>query len=190
MRIATWNLERPRPRSWKRLPRQRERMAAVGADIWVLTETRASVSPGEGFDGVHAPPHPVRRVDPDERWVSIWSRWPLRPTGLPPDPRGAASAIIATPVGDVVVYGTHRGRALLTTALDEADLTCVTAEDVVTTGKLHDAHLVDHISVCRRWASETDITLHCWERTDSDGVQLSDHPTVAIDLDVRTRRPS
>jgi hypothetical protein len=43
-------------------------MDEVAADIWVLTETRASVSPGEGFQAVHCPPHPTRREDPDERW--------------------------------------------------------------------------------------------------------------------------
>lgn len=106
MRIATWNLERPSLRSWKRLPRQRERMATIDADIWALTETRASISPDDGYYGLHAPPHPARRPDADERWVSIWSRWPLRPTGLPPDPRGAVSAIIDSPDGELLVYGT------------------------------------------------------------------------------------
>lgn len=38
--------------------------------------------------------------------MSIWSRRPLRPTGLPPDPRGAISALVDAPDGPVVVYGT------------------------------------------------------------------------------------
>lgn len=67
VRIATWNLERPSPRSWKRLPRQRNRMSRVDADVWVLTETRASIAPADGYHGVHAPPHPLRRSDTDER---------------------------------------------------------------------------------------------------------------------------
>jgi hypothetical protein len=61
VRIATWNLERPSLRSWKRLPRQRTRMAEIDADIWILTETRASISPAEGYHGLHSPPHPLRR---------------------------------------------------------------------------------------------------------------------------------
>ena len=248
MRIATWNLERPRPRSWKRLPRQKARMGAVDADIWVLTETRASIAPAQGYHGLHTPPAP-RRPDPDERWVSIWSRWPMRPTGLPPDPRGAVSAIVRTPDGPLLVYGTvlpwandkgddgdarmwqvhyqqielqsqdwqalrrryptvplvvagdynqdrdgsgwygtHHGRQLLTDALDTAGLNCVTAEDVVATGKLRDTHLVDHISICRDWAHHLDVDLHCYEHTDTDGTHLSDHPTVAIDL--RPARPA
>jgi hypothetical protein len=62
------------------------------------------------------------------------------------------------------------------------DLACVTAEDVVATDKLHEAHLVDHIAISRRWADKADAHLHCWERTDTDGTRLSDHPTVAIDV--------
>jgi endonuclease/exonuclease/phosphatase family metal-dependent hydrolase len=243
VRIATWNLERPSPRSWKRLPRQRARMAAVDADVWVLTETRASVSPSESYYGVHVPPHPTRRPDIDERWVSIWSRWPLRPAGLPPDPRGSLSAVVERPAGDLIIYGTvlpwandrgdgrrarmwerhyeeierqsrewtelqrmhpgtplvvagdfnqdrdgpgwygtHRGRELLTEALEVADLECVTAEDVVAGGKLERSHLVDHIALSRTWVERSAVTLRCWEMTDEDGTRLSDHPTVAIDI--------
>lgn len=244
MRIATWNLERPSPRSWKRLPRQRARMADVDAGIWVLTETRASICPAEGYHGVHAPPHPLRRPDPDERWVSIWSRWRLEATGLAPDQRGSVSAVIQAPTGPLVVYGTvlpwandtgddgtqrmwqaqyeqierqggewrllrerypglplvvagdlnrdrdgsgwygtHHGRALLTDAFDRAGLTCVTAEDVVATGKLREHHLVDHVVICSRWAARSTCTLRCWEHVDRDGTRLSDHPTVAVDVD-------
>ena len=243
MRIATWNLERPRPRSWKRLPRQRSRMATVAADLWVLTETRASISPADGFYGLHAPSHPARRPDEDERWVSIWSRWPLRPTGLPPDPRGAVSALVSRPEGELIVYGTvlpwanekgddgdakmwqvhyaaierqgqdwralrqqhpelplvvagdfnqdrdgsgwygtRHGRDLLTKALEDAGLVCLTDEDVVATGKLREHHLVDHIAVCSRWASDAHARVTCWERADHDGTRLSDHPTVAVDI--------
>lgn len=107
LRIATWNLERPSARSWKRLPAQRQRMADVAADVWVLTETRASVSPGDGYHGVHTPPHPTRRPDPDERWVSIWSRWPLTPIPeVAANPRGSVAARCDTPAGPVLVYGT------------------------------------------------------------------------------------
>jgi endonuclease/exonuclease/phosphatase family metal-dependent hydrolase len=244
MRIATWNLERPSLQSWKRLPRQRERMANLDADLWVLTETRASISPDDGYHGLHVPPHPTRRPDEDERWVSLWSRRPLRPTELPPDPRGAVSAIVDHPTGPIVLYGTvlpwandrgddgkapawqthyaaieaqgeqwrqlrslypqapmivagdfnqdrdgsgwygtERGRDLLTGALDSADLVCTTAEDVVATGKLQRSHLVDHIAISRDWAECSEVTLQCWETTDADGIRLSDHPTVAIDLE-------
>lgn len=99
MRIATWDLERPARGSWKRLPRQLARMDAIDADIWVLTETRASVSPAESYYGLNTPPHPTRRPELDERWVSIWSRWPLWPTALPPQSAGCGVGDRRLPVG-------------------------------------------------------------------------------------------
>jgi hypothetical protein len=58
VRLATCNLERPSLRSWKRLPRQQRRMAEMAADLWVLTETRASISAAEDYHGLHTPPTP------------------------------------------------------------------------------------------------------------------------------------
>lgn len=163
MRIATWNLERPSRRSWKRLPRQRARMAEVDADIWVLTETRASIAPADGFRGVHAPPHPLRR----QRHPEL----PLVVAGDFNQDRDGSGW-----------YGTHHGRQLLADALDGAELICASAEDVVATGKLQAHHLVDHIAICSRWAVRSDLALHCWEHIDIDGTRLSDHPTVALDV--------
>ncbi len=105
MKIATWNLERPRPTSWKKLPAARRKMAQVEADIWILTETRASLAPKEGFQALHSPPHPQRREDPDERWVSIWSRWPLDQVGPAPSPRGSIAARCTSDFGELIIYG-------------------------------------------------------------------------------------
>jgi endonuclease/exonuclease/phosphatase family metal-dependent hydrolase len=217
-------------------------MTAIDADIWVLTETRVSVAPAPSYHGLHTPPHPTRRPDTDERWVGIWSRWPLRPTGLAPDPRGSVSAVVDSPFGELVVYGTvlpwanergedgrakmwqvhyqeierqgeewmrlrqlhpdahlvvagdfnqdrdgsgwygtHRGRDLLTAVLEQAGLTCASAEDVAT-GQLREGHLVDHIAISDGWAATSKLTLTCWEKEDEDGSRLSDHPTVALDV--------
>jgi hypothetical protein len=243
VRLATWNLERPRPRSTVRTPRQLARIALVSADVWVLTETRVTFVPDPALHAVHTPPHPARRPDTDERWVGVWSRWPLVDTGLPPDPSGGLSAIVDRPEGAFVLYGTvlpwanepgddgrarmwqvhgraierqgedwlalrgrfpdlplvvagdfnqdrdgsgwygtARVRSLLSDALAAADLTCVTAEDVVATGRLRATHLVDHVAICRRWVEQHDVRMSCWERTADDGSRLSDHPTVAVDL--------
>jgi hypothetical protein len=59
---------------------------------------------------------------------------------------------------------------------------------VVAAGKVRESHLVDRIAICRRWAAEAehDVRLNCWEKTDPDGTRLSDHPTVAIDLNSTT----
>jgi endonuclease/exonuclease/phosphatase family metal-dependent hydrolase len=218
-------------------------MAAIAADVWVLTETRESIAPESGLYGVSTPPHPERRPDPDERWVSIWSRWPVSATGIEPDPSGSVSALIERPDGPLLIYGTvlpwanergqdgrarmwevhhreierqgaewlelrrrfpdvplivagdfnqdrdgsgwygtSRGRRLLTDALERASLVCLTAGDVVAEGLLRETHLVDHIAVCQAWRSRQEVAVACWERTDDDGIRLSDHPTVAVDL--------
>jgi endonuclease/exonuclease/phosphatase family metal-dependent hydrolase len=77
-------------------------------------------------------------------------------------------------------YGTHAVRRQLGEVLDRHELTCVTGFDVVAAGLLHDRHLVDHICVPHRLAEVAEVS--CWEPTDTDGVRLSDHPTVAVDV--------
>jgi endonuclease/exonuclease/phosphatase family metal-dependent hydrolase len=93
--------------SWRRLPAQLEVIRDTDADIWVLTETRASL-PLNGSHPyvVHAPSHPARRPDLDERWTSIWSRYPLSDAAIKPSPRGTVAAFASTPAGEIVIYGT------------------------------------------------------------------------------------
>jgi hypothetical protein len=102
--VATWNVERPSVRSWKKLPAIRGRIAAVNADVWVLTESRTSIAPGDDYLGIHSPPHPPRRSDPDERWVSIWSRLPMERVSVRPS-LWSATALIDTDLGRVLVHG-------------------------------------------------------------------------------------
>lgn len=78
IRLATWNLDRPSLTSWKRLPVMRKVFDVINADIWVLTESRTTLAPAAGLFGLHSEPHPARRPDQEERWVSVWSKWPLR----------------------------------------------------------------------------------------------------------------
>ena len=105
MRIATWNLERAKPRGWKIAPAQRKRMAEVDADIWILTETHVAHGPGNRYTGIHTPAITERRPA-DERWVGIWSRFPITPVVEPPSRgRGTLAALIDTPIGELVVYG-------------------------------------------------------------------------------------
>jgi hypothetical protein len=243
MRIATWNVERPKPGGWKIAPAQRRRMAAVNADIWVLTETHVDHIPGDNFTQLHTPPL-VERRPIDERWVGIWSRHPMTPiTDPPPRARGTLAVLAGTPAGDIVVYGcvipwaneptfadgnpakmweahaetieqvdhdltmirqhhpsvpvvlagdfnqdrdgsgwygTHTVRRQLTGVLDRHDLASPTAIDVVAAGLLRSHHLVDHICISTSLAA--DVEVRCWETVDDDGVRLSDHPTVAVDL--------
>jgi endonuclease/exonuclease/phosphatase family metal-dependent hydrolase len=82
-------------------------MAAVEADLWVVTETHLGYAPSAKHQhSVFSPPHPERRPEP-ERWASIWSRWPITLVAAPaPHPRGSVAGLVATPGGPVLVYGT------------------------------------------------------------------------------------
>lgn len=107
MRLATWNVERPKPTGWKIPPAQRRRMAEVDADIWVLTETHLQHAPTDAHTyAAFSPPHPGRRPA-HERWVAIWSRFPLEELSVPAaNRRGTLATRITTPAGDILVYGT------------------------------------------------------------------------------------
>jgi hypothetical protein len=103
--LATWNLERPSLVSWKRLPAMREKVFDVlPVDIWILTESRTTLSPGADYLGLHSAPHPARREDEDERWVSIWSRWPIRLVDERPTP-WSVTGISESPMGPLLVRG-------------------------------------------------------------------------------------
>ena len=52
LRIATWNVERPKGRSDAPAVAFFKAVQAVQADIWILTETHDSLSPGAGFTAV------------------------------------------------------------------------------------------------------------------------------------------
>lgn len=76
-------------------------------------------------------------------------------------------------------YGTHALRDQLSSSLDEVGLRSLTDVDLVASGHLVQSH-VQHI--CVSAGIEQVGTLEAWERTDSEGVRLSDHPTLAVDL--------
>lgn len=107
LRIGTWNLERPTRTGWKRPPAQLRLLREVDADVWLLTESRASLGLAETHPFFeHAPAHVARRPDEDERWASIWSRYPLRSAGIAASPRGTVAMVVEAPGGDVAVYAT------------------------------------------------------------------------------------
>jgi hypothetical protein len=106
LRIATWNLQRPRRGSYKRMPGIRSRIADVDAAIWILTETndravdlglshphRVSSEPIAGLHG------------PGERWTTIWSKYPVEQVETY-DAKVTACASVATPAGSILIYGT------------------------------------------------------------------------------------
>ena len=237
LRIATWNVERVSLRSWLKLPRILSQIQAVDADVWVLTESRAAFPVAATHPFVkHAPAHPARRPDPDERWVSIWSRYPLADAGIEASPRGTVAALVDSPVGEIAVYGTvvpwsherapdgslelwavheaelerqaaewldlgsrydavcvagdfnqswrtpgygtHRLRAKHREVVAAAGLRCLT-EGVFIDG----LPVIDHVMLTGRWSESRSARIGAtWGRRSADGVEMTDHSGVAVDL--------
>ncbi len=78
-------------------------------------------------------------------------------------------------------YGTEEGRDCLTARLADAGLECATEADMVAAGKLTNRHLVDHIALSPGLARRRH-EVRCWEPVDDQGIRMSDHPGVAVDV--------
>ena len=104
--ISNWNLERILP-TQKRLTEIQRYFSASDADIWFLTETHLEVNPHEGFFPVFSC-NPDRNSNDGERWVAIWSRWPIEPleTFVSDSARCVAGRIPDSPLGELIIYGT------------------------------------------------------------------------------------
>ena len=70
MKVATWNLD------YRNTDEIRGHMRSRPADVWVLTETRATISPcNDDYKRiVCSPPHGLRNGRPDGCFVAIWVR--------------------------------------------------------------------------------------------------------------------
>lgn len=102
MRIGTWNVEYA-----SGTEKNAHRLTILerhACDIWVLTETRDTLD----LSATHAPLHSAQRPHgrPGERWVSIWSRFPILGSPKVVDPERTAAALIEAPSGLLLVFGT------------------------------------------------------------------------------------
>jgi hypothetical protein len=78
-------------------------MAALGVDVWVITEIHRDFAPGPGYRLIaHSADAPDRDAARGECWVAIWSRLPAEPVALTADPERTAAAR----VGSTAVIGT------------------------------------------------------------------------------------
>lgn len=103
--IATWNLERLRTLKSTRGQRVDLFLRSVHADVWVLTETAESVTPGPGFQVVSTA-GPDEGHKPDERWAAICSRFPVDREIRTSDPLKSVAALITPPeMAPFLVYG-------------------------------------------------------------------------------------
>ena len=89
MKLATWNLELPVA------PRRRQAMRShtdrEQADVWVLTETHDSFTPGHAFSHSSTAGRDGRTAGAP--WVTIWSRYPLEPLETSDGVRTAAARV-------------------------------------------------------------------------------------------------
>lgn len=102
-RIATWNIDHARARS-----RDADRIAIIDsadADVLILTETSDRVRPtAGGFRAAHSAPRP--HCPPAERWVSIWTRVPIRKHVDTIDPLRTVAVVLGSDDHELLVYGT------------------------------------------------------------------------------------
>ena len=108
IRSATWNIERPKNAHQTRSQRILDKIGDLRADIWILTETHDAILPDIDYHVASSPTvtdPPICHNDGEHK-ASIWSRWPIiRQVRTSTDHR-AICAILDTPRGEIVVYGT------------------------------------------------------------------------------------
>lgn len=105
MRIATWNLERPRLQGWIKNPRIIDKINEVNADLWILTETNASIVPSDEYFSVAT--LPVQNYHSlGENFTTIWTKLRLIRKIQTFDPEFAVCVEIESPIGPMIIYGT------------------------------------------------------------------------------------
>ena len=104
LRIATWNLERPKPNAHSKNSRRIEKIREINADIWVLTETSSAIALA-GYDSLASESQPGYHSI-GESFATIWSRWPVRRKLPTFDPFFNVCAEVESPAGPMIVFGT------------------------------------------------------------------------------------
>ena len=102
MRIGTWNVQYAagREKNNRRLRRLRE----MDCDLWVLTETHDDLDLGPGYAAVSTSQRATGRAG--ARWTTIWSRFPITKALPVEDAHRTVAALVESPSGPLVVYGT------------------------------------------------------------------------------------
>lgn len=78
-------------------------------------------------------------------------------------------------------YGTHQGRELLGSCLDEAGMICVTEQDFTAMGKLPMKSSIDHLCFTRNWAAKV-VDVDVWLPELIGNKPVSDHNGIFVDL--------
>lgn len=104
MRIATWNLERPKQNGHAKNLRRIEKIREIDADLWVLTETHSAIAL-DGYACLATPSQPGYHAN-GESFAAIWSRWPILQSVPTFDPYFAVCAEVDSPAGPMLVFAT------------------------------------------------------------------------------------
>jgi hypothetical protein len=102
MRIGTWNVEHAA--GAEKNAQRTSLIRANPADIWVLTETHDDLDLSATHKPVHSEQRPTDR--PGARWVSIWTTYDVLYRISVDDAERTVAAMMNTPLGLMVVYGT------------------------------------------------------------------------------------
>lgn len=104
LRIATWNLERPKPNARSKNLLRIEKIREIDADVWVLTETSSAIAL-DGYVSLASETQPGYHST-GESFATIWSRWPIRRKLPTFDPFFSVCAEVDSPAGPMIVFGT------------------------------------------------------------------------------------
>ena len=107
LRIATWNLRRPRRSRPRKAAIPQDSPRAIDADICILTETNSIVTPGSKYTSVESwrIPNPNVHSDGESR-TTIWSRYEILRTIETHADDTAVCVEVRLPAGPMIVYGT------------------------------------------------------------------------------------
>jgi endonuclease/exonuclease/phosphatase family metal-dependent hydrolase len=102
LRVGTWNVQYAR--GVDKNARRLAHLDAVGADVWVLTETHDELD----LSTTHEPVHSEQRyATPGGRWTTIWTTLPVLERLPVADPsRCVAVRLDGGAAGEIVVHGT------------------------------------------------------------------------------------
>lgn len=104
LRIATWNLDRPKQNGHSKNQRRIEKICEIEADLWILTETNSAISL-DGYASLASEAQPGYHSS-GESYAAIWSRWPILRQVPTFDPYFSVCAEIDSPAGALIVFGT------------------------------------------------------------------------------------
>jgi len=115
MKIATWNVERPKKSSKLKNQRIFDALNEINADILILTETNSLITPGEGYKPFSTSPlagsisEKGEEYSEGENRVTIWSKYEMTRSFETYDSATSICVGFKTPLGELNIYGTVIG---------------------------------------------------------------------------------